>query len=57
MIDADMILCSIWEQKPREAVKKRISEIESFTGLFKHRLLGVAAHMGSLEEAREHHGR
>ncbi len=48
--DADMILCSIWEQKPREAVKKRISEIESFIGLFKHRLLGVAAHMGSLEK-------
>ncbi|MFL6446127.1 MAG: VirB4 family type IV secretion system protein [Bryobacteraceae bacterium] len=46
-IDANIILCSQWIPRTRNDVQKRISQLEGFAGVFRHRLLAVAANMRS----------
>lgn len=46
-IDANMILCSQWIPRSRNDVQKRIGQLEGFAGIFRHRLLAVAANMRS----------
>ena len=46
-IDANMILCSLWIPRARAAVQRRVGQLEGFAGIFRHRLLAVAANMRS----------
>ncbi len=46
-IDANMILCSQWIPRSRNEVQKRVGQLEGFAGIFRHRLLAVAANMRS----------
>ena len=46
-IDTNMILCSQWVPRSRNDVQKRIGQLEGFAGIFRHRLLAVAANMRS----------
>ena len=42
-----MILCSLWIPRARAVVQKRVGQLEGFAGIFRHRLLAVAANMRS----------
>jgi type IV secretion system protein VirB4 len=48
-LDANLILCASWAPAPRAAVQKRVGEIEGFLGVFRNKLLSVAANMKNPE--------
>jgi type IV secretion system protein VirB4 len=48
-VNANAILCSTWVPRSRADVQKRISQIEGFTGISKHKVLALAANLRNPE--------
>ena len=48
-LDANLILCASWSPVPRAVVQKRVTEIEGFIGVFRNKLLSVAANLKNPE--------
>ncbi len=48
-IDANAIFCSSWVPRSRADVQKRIAQIEGFTGIFRHKILALAANLKNPE--------
>ncbi|HEX5424037.1 MAG TPA: hypothetical protein VF283_18245 [Bryobacteraceae bacterium] len=48
-IDANAVLCSTWVPRSRKEVTKRIAQIEGFSGIFRHKVLALAANLKNPE--------
>jgi type IV secretion system protein VirB4 len=48
-INANAIYCSMWSPRSRDEVQNRISQIEGFSGIFRHRVLALAANLRNPE--------
>lgn len=48
-LDANAVLCATWVPRSRADVQKRIGEIEGFTGIFRHKILALAANLRNPE--------
>lgn len=48
-INADAIFCATWAPRSRPEVQKRIDQIEGFSGIFRHKVLALAANLKNPE--------
>jgi type IV secretion system protein VirB4 len=48
-VDSNAVLCSTWVPRSRADVQKRIGQIEGFTGIFRHKMLALAANLRNPE--------
>jgi hypothetical protein len=64
-MDANLIFCSCWAPRRRNAVQKRIGQAEGFSGIFRHTIVALAANLkkpgepgevSRIEGRREEHG-
>ncbi|GAC1699929.1 MAG: hypothetical protein NVS9B4_00310 [Candidatus Acidiferrum sp.] len=49
-IDADIIACACWTPRQKADALKRIGQVDTFLGLFRHGVTSVAAHLGDLRQ-------